>query len=434
MSILSSQRLAGGLAKAVKRLGQASDRLAAEGQEAQAKALKTWLDKAGCAVGQPGWHGALAQGGDATVPRVLGEMRDTFDRTPELREALRQAGGRAPRTPQQPLPPLLPKPAPVAAQASELAPENVETLRGIVGPTPPSDAVLGHRKRPVTNKAGEFGLEIRAGDLARERAARDASAGYVPKGLSGATIGHHQNLTVTAPNLAGEDLARFDLNHTTFVKGQLKGANMEGAFLHRANLEGADLTWANLQEARLRQANLKGAKLEAAVAAQADFRGANMKGADLHDVNAYGAQLQGANLTDARLSLGNLDGANLERANLQGADLHGAFMPDTKLRGANLRGADLERVDLTGADLRGAYLHGAHVPGADLRGADMTSATLDFADLTRADLSGTKLPDLRQATIKGATVVNPHSGREIKLRNFWDLPSQQRKAAGQQGT
>jgi hypothetical protein len=94
---ISAQQLAKGLAGAVKRLGPASDRLAAEGHEAQAKALKQWLARAGAEPKVPGWHGDLYRGGDAEVARVLGELRDSAAGSQELRAALRQAGSRQPR-------------------------------------------------------------------------------------------------------------------------------------------------------------------------------------------------------------------------------------------------------------------------------------------------------------------------------------------------
>jgi hypothetical protein len=123
---ISAQQLAKGLAGAVKRLGPASDRLAAEGHEAQAKALKQWLARAGAEPKVPGWHGDLYRGGDAEVARVLGELRDSAAGSQELRAALRQAGSRQPRpavavrvaeAPQQPLR-LAPAPAPAVSPAS----------------------------------------------------------------------------------------------------------------------------------------------------------------------------------------------------------------------------------------------------------------------------------------------------------------------------
>jgi hypothetical protein len=103
-------------------------------------------------------------------------------------------------------------------------------------------------------------------------------------------------------------------------------------------------------------ANLRGANLE-----DAYLRGANLRGANLEDAYLRGAYLKGANLEDANLRGANLRGANLEDAYLRGAYLKGANLEDANLRGANLRGANLEGANLKDAYLRGAYLEGANL-------------------------------------------------------------------------
>lgn len=106
---------------------------------------------------------------------------------------------------------------------------------------------------------------------------------------------------------------------------------------------GEDLTWQNFgAPPSLRRRDLRYADLSRSICVRGDFRGANLQGADLRDAN-----LQGANLTDA-----NLQGAFLLRANLKGADLRDAalwrvFLDDNedlsqRWRLADLRGADVK--------------------------------------------------------------------------------------------
>ena len=127
-------------------------------------------------------------------------------------------------------------------------------------------------------------------------------------------------------------------------------------------------------------------------------------------------------------------GANLVKANLGGAKLAGENLNGAKLRGATLTGADLGYANIRGADLRGADLGGAQLFGADLRGAildraDLRGAKLQGASFVQAKLQGANLPNIKDAFVSGATVVNG-SGREIRLRNFSDLPSQRAKQEG----
>jgi hypothetical protein len=112
MSIIPKNKLANGIAGAVKRLGPASDRLVAEGQEAKAKALKAWVEKA------TGWHGSLLRGTSDDKARVLGEMRDAFKASPDLRDAMRQVRSRAPRPPESLGKPFVPVPVRPAAAAA----------------------------------------------------------------------------------------------------------------------------------------------------------------------------------------------------------------------------------------------------------------------------------------------------------------------------
>ena len=99
------------------------------------------------------------------------------------------------------------------------------------------------------------------------------------------------------------------------------------------------------------------------------LRGANWEGADLHKLNLGGAylrmigleraNLQGANLRGANLRSARLDQANLRDADLTRANLCYARLVQADLRDAYLQDADLSTADLTSAQLQGAVLTGA---------------------------------------------------------------------------
>ncbi len=155
----------------------------------------------------------------------------------------------------------------------------------------------------------------------------------------------------TGRYLAGEDLARVNLDGVILVDADLTKANLSGATLSAANLtkaalESADLTRANLESAVLTTANLSQLR-----ATGADFQRAVLQRALLLD-----ADLRRANFKDADLAQANLAGANLGSADLTGADLRGANLAGANLKNADLRGAKLENTSLAGANLRGALL------------------------------------------------------------------------------
>jgi len=78
--------------------------------------------------------------------------------------------------------------------------------------------------------------------------------------------------------------------------------------------------------------------------------------ANLKGVNLEGAYLKGANLEGVNLEGANLAGANLERVYLYGANLKGAYLKGAYLKGANLEGAYLKGAYLKGVNLEGASL------------------------------------------------------------------------------
>jgi uncharacterized protein YjbI with pentapeptide repeats len=110
------------------------------------------------------------------------------------------------------------------------------------------------------------------------------------------------------------------------IRPNLRGAELNNAYLSYANLIRADLSYAKLSDTKLNYANL--------------IR-VNLGGADLSGANLAYAKLNHANLIRANLSFANLWIANLSCANLSGANLSGA-----DLRGADLRGADLSNAEV----------------------------------------------------------------------------------------
>ena len=76
----------------------------------------------------------------------------------------------------------------------------------------------------------------------------------------------------------------------------LKGADLEWAFLKSANLSGSNLKGLNLSGAYLQMADLKGANLTGANLENADLSKANLKGADLKGSICYGTNFSEADL------------------------------------------------------------------------------------------------------------------------------------------
>jgi uncharacterized protein YjbI with pentapeptide repeats len=160
----------------------------------------------------------------------------------------------------------------------------------------------------------------------------------------------------------------------------LRGTNLQEAWLWDANLSGAILEDTVLQEAVLTHANLL----------RADLLRADLRGADLAHAN-----LQGAALWDANLQRAQLSGAQLQEAELLGADLYRATLLKADLSGAKLSVSIahpyLQRANLQGAYLREANLQGANLSDADLSAADLSEANLSEANLSRAVLQGATL-------------------------------------------
>jgi uncharacterized protein YjbI with pentapeptide repeats len=164
-----------------------------------------------------------------------------------------------------------------------------------------------------------------------------------------------QSLDLRGTNLQEAWLWEADLSEAMLGDSVLQGANLFDADLSEANLFDADLSEANLTKANLTKANLSGANLS----------GANLSGADLTKANLSGADLSGADLSIS--FRGPVHAPDLIRASLQEADLR-----KTNLSRANLFAADLSEANLFDADLSEANLLDAVLQGARLWGADLS--------------------------------------------------------------
>ena len=98
-------------------------------------------------------------------------------------------------------------------------------------------------------------------------------------------------------NAFAREAVRALRSHGWLLDGTLKGANLRGtnlqrAFLLGANLQGADLSLANLQEASLIATNLQGtdlasASLQGAYLSSANLQGANLRWAYYNNATAW---------------------------------------------------------------------------------------------------------------------------------------------------
>ena len=148
---------------------------------------------------------------------------------------------------------------------------------------------------------------------------------------------------------AEELLQRYAAGERSFLRADLRGVNLEGAYLDGVDMRGADLSRANLRRAYLEGADLEGANfcwanLEEAMVYKAsllctNFSGANLRSAQLWESDFGNALLIGVNLCNANLIQSYLIDANISVANLQGSSLDMARFRGADLSHSNLRSA-----------------------------------------------------------------------------------------------
>jgi len=111
-------------------------------------------------------------------------------------------------------------------------------------------------------------------------------------------IGAHPNQTrraVTALGPVRRDLLELPAEAMAITPGQnLRGADLQGAYLPEAMLQGAILCSAELQGAELPGADLRDSNLANARLESADLRGAQLQRADLRGASLAGTRLEGA--------------------------------------------------------------------------------------------------------------------------------------------
>jgi uncharacterized protein YjbI with pentapeptide repeats len=178
-------------------------------------------------------------------------------------------------------------------------------------------------KVPVHQRAERLSTDIQAAltVIGRRNASNDSRT--KPLDLRGVNL---QGAYLAQANFNAADFRGSNLSDTNFEQALLVGANFSQCQLSRASFIEAALNEANFSKATLKQANLAQAHLIAAVLLQADLQSAILDQASLSQANLVLAQLQGTSFV---------------KANLNAATLIGADLTDTIFSTANLREADL---------------------------------------------------------------------------------------------
>jgi uncharacterized protein YjbI with pentapeptide repeats len=149
----------------------------------------------------------------------------------------------------------------------------------------------------------------------------------------------------------------------------LIGANLRGTNLNKAYLAEAILIAADLSEAKLIEANLLKADLNGANLMKADLRRAILSNTSLVEAILSESNLQEAILNFADFIGANLTGVNLEGASLVGANFLGANLERTNLIETNLIQAILIETNFSNATLKNCYIYGVSAWDLNLEGA-----------------------------------------------------------------
>ena len=214
-----------------------------------------------------------------------------------------------------------------------------------------------------------------------------------------------------AADLRGAQLQLAWLDDANMGGARLQGANLEGAQLPAAHMVGTHLEGASLQSALLRGADLTFAKLTSASLIGAELQGASLAASELQGALLISAHLEGSELSGAHLEGADLSGAHLEGANLVSAQLKGAAMRQTHLQGAFLKQANLEGASLTNADLEAADLAMANLHGAKLKKTQLQGANLAGADASESEFDEpyVYLTNVQGVSFRGALIRSPHT-------------------------
>jgi uncharacterized protein YjbI with pentapeptide repeats len=224
----------------------------------------------------------------------------------------------------------------------------------------------------------------------------------------------HEQLDLTAADLAEADLGGANLRAT-----DLRGADLRATNLYRADLGETDLHEADLGGADLRATDLGGANLHAM-----DLRGADLGGANLSFADLGAAHLHGANLILAHLWRANLRRAHLGGAHLRGANLHEANLREAHLGGARLSGTIFSNTDLTAATGLDACSHegpstldqrtlaqSGPLPRDFLQGCGLSDWEIEATKLYQSDLTDAQVTDVlyRVSELRGTFPIQYYS-------------------------
>jgi len=177
------------------------------------------------------------------------------------------------------------------------------------------------------------------------------------------------------------------LRKAKFIRTNVIGANLEGAFFNRAEISDSFMDGANLLGARLNEAEFT----------RTSAIGANFEGAVFNDAEISESHMEGANFTGINLARLQIEDSHMQGANFSGATSHGARIDGTNIMRTNMEGADF-----TGANLTNVHLANVNLTGANFTSAIFTDVSLRNVNLT--DIKGITLGMMKDVTFDNVTI------------------------------
>lgn len=247
----------------------------------------------------------------------------------------------------------------------------------------------------------------------------------------------HRDLYLFRGDMTEKDLRGFDLEYAYLKEAKLERTNLQGARISHAVMSDASLSGADLRETRMLQTDARGSRFDKANLANADLSGADLRGAFLNGAvlelaNLEGTRLEGAFFEPDRLKTAcnwmladfgpeppSILGLPVNLAQrIQRSDFSQTVLDDVRLCGVEMRSASFDKASFHGGNAEGADLRNlsgnsllamhASFSRADLRNASFVDAELSSAGFARADLSG--------ATFRRASLLGTNF-REAVLRD-----------------
>ncbi|MEL6679556.1 MAG: pentapeptide repeat-containing protein, partial [Pseudomonadota bacterium] len=149
-------------------------------------------------------------------------------------------------------------------------------------------------------------------------------------------------------------------------RSTLPTVNLRGGDLRRADLSGAFLPNADLRQARLENSSLSAAILEGSNLAALQPVDVSFAHARLEQSDAEGVQFTGTFLRGVQLDRADLVEAQFTDLVGENVDFRGANLAQARFLRVGMPGARLDRTTLTGTDFKGANLHGSTWNGAQV--------------------------------------------------------------------